>query len=219
MGRLNRLEQDEVLTVRTYKIIPNAQLAWANTYEVICDQAAQTPDQAELRLFQLTDALATLEKGLLSSAFILDRIVVSTYVADSRPYDPFTFASYTISQPGTYSASGNPPLALQFCTLVKRLTPFGRQGNILYRGIVGSVDATITPSGTTIRQARVTVIETRLNDFLTAIRNFGFDLVMARGTQTVEVGTLRRVRALEVKADMRFKKLNNRWFDKVRQSN
>jgi hypothetical protein len=218
MARLNRLEQDEVLTVRTYKIIPNAQLAWANTYEVICDQEAPTPAQAEQRLFQLIDALTTLEKSLLSAAFVLDRIVVSTYVADSRPYDPFTFASYTISQAGTYSTASNPPLALQFCTLVKRLTPFGRQGNILYRGIVGSADATITPSGTSIRQARITAIETKLNDFLTAIRNFGFDLVMARGVQSVEVGTLRRVRALEVKQDMRFKKLNNRWFDKARQS-
>jgi hypothetical protein len=219
MARLNRLEEDEVLTVRTYKIVPNAQIAWANTYEVICDQPEQDPNQAELRLLQLADALTTLERGLLSTAFVLDRIVISTYVADSQPYDPFTFTSYTISQAGTYPAAGNAPLALQFCALVKRLTPFGRQGNILYRGIVGSADATITPSGTTIRQARITAIETRLNDFLTAIRNFGFDLVMARGVQTVEIGTLRRVRALEVKQDMRFKKLNNRWFDKTRQSN
>jgi hypothetical protein len=44
-----------------------------------------------------------------------------------------------------------------------------------------------------------------------------FDLGMVRGTQTVETQTLRVVSALNVKSDMRFKKLNNRYFDKVRQ--
>jgi hypothetical protein len=103
--------------------------------------------------------------------------------------------------------------------LAKRLVAFGRQGNLLYRGIVTRNETTVTPTGTVISAARVTAIETALNNFLNAIRQLGFDLVMARGVQQVEVGTLRRVTGLEVKQDMRFKKLNNRYFDKVRNQN
>jgi hypothetical protein len=89
----------------------------------------------------------------------------------------------------------------------------------LYRGIVTRNETTVTPTGTVVSAARINAIETALNTFLNAIRQLGFDLVMARGTQQVEVGTLRRVRALEAKQDMRFKKLNNRYFDRVRNQN
>jgi len=219
MGRINRLDQDEVLTVRTYKTVPGAQIAWANTYELIVDDPSQDANEVTTRLNNLRNAFVTLERGLLNVAYTLDRIIISSYVADSRPYDPYTFASFTVSLPGQFSSPGNPLVPLQLCVLVKRLTNFGRQGNILYRGIVTRNETTVTPSGTVVSAARVSAIETALNTFLNAIRQLGFDLVMARGQDQVEIGTLRRVSALEVKQDMRFKKLNNRYFDKVRNPN
>jgi hypothetical protein len=219
MSRINRLDLDEVLTVRTYKTVPGAQIAWANTYELIVDNPSQDVTEVTNRLNNLRDVFVTLERGLLNVAYTLDRIIISSYVADSRPYDPFTFASYTISLPGQFTSGSNPLVPLQLCVLVKRLTNFGRQGNILYRGIVTRNETTVTPTGTVVSAARINAIETALNTFLNAIRQLGFDLVMARGTQQVEVGTLRRVRALEAKQDMRFKKLNNRYFDRVRNPN
>jgi hypothetical protein len=219
MGRINRLDQDEVLTVRTYKTVPGAQIAWANTYELIVDDPSQDVNEVTTKLNNLRNAFVTLERGLLNVSYTLDRIIISSYVADSQPYDPFTFVSYTVSLPGQFSSPGNPLVPLQLCVLAKRLVGFGRQGNILYRGIVTRNETTVTPTGTVISAARVTAIETALNNFLNAIRQLGFDLVMARGVQQVEVGTLRRVTGLEVKQDMRFKKLNNRYFDKVRNQN
>jgi hypothetical protein len=219
MGRINRLDQDEVLTVRTYKVVPGAQIAWANTYELIVDNPSQDVNEVTTRLNNLRNAFVTLERGLLNVAYTLDRVIISSYVADSQPYDPFTFVSYTVSLPGQFTSGSNPLVPLQLCVLAKRLVAFGRQGNLLYRGIVTRNETTVTPTGTVISAARVTAIETALNNFLNAIRQLGFDLVMARGVQQVEVGTLRRVTGLEVKQDMRFKKLNNRYFDKVRNQN
>jgi len=219
MGRLDRLEVDEVLTVRTYKTIPNTQIAWANTYEVIND--TDTPDIAQVtsRLSALKNAFVQAERGLLNALFLLDRVVISSYVPDGVPYDPFTFVSYTVGMPGLYTNGNDPPLPLQLCALIKRRSPFGRQGSILYRGAVGSPDAVVTPTGTVIVQRRVTEIESLFNTLLNNIRNLGFDLVLARGREVVEIGTLRRVGGIEVKPTMTFKKLNNRYFDKLRQQN
>jgi hypothetical protein len=219
MGRLDRLEEDEVLTVRTYKVVPNAEIAWANTYEVIVDQPTVDPDVTTARLSALRNAFVTLERGLLNAAYILDRIIISTYVPDGTPYDPFTFVSYTISQPGTYFTPGNPLLPLQFCALVKRTVNYGRQGSILYRGAVAANDAIITPGGTVIETSRRNVMTGLLNSFISSVQQAGFDLVMARGRETVEIGTLRRVVGIEVKDKMTFKKLNNRYFDKARIQN
>jgi hypothetical protein len=219
MGRINRLDEDEVLTVRTYKTVPGAQIAWANTYELIVDDESQDVNEVTTRLGNLRNAFVTLERGLLNVSYTLDRIIISSYVADSQPYDPFTFVSETIGLPGQFTSGSNPLVPLQLCVLVKRLTNFGRQGNILYRGIVTRNETTVTPTGTIVSSARITAIENALNTFLNTIRQLGFDLVMARGREQVEIGTLRRVVRLEAKPDMRFKKLNNRYFDRVRNSN
>lgn len=219
MSLLSRLDQDEVLTVRTYKVVPGAEIAWANTYELIVDDPSQDRDEVATRLSALKDAFVTLERGLLNAAYLLDRVIISTYVPDGTPYNPYTFASYTVGQPGLYFTPGNPLLPLQFCALVKRLVNFGRQGSLLYRGIVAANDASITPGGTIMEQSRANTIANLLNNFLGAVRQLGFDLVMARGRESVEIGTLRRVVGTEVKRDMRFKKLNNRYFDKARNTN
>jgi hypothetical protein len=219
MTGLRTIEENEVLTVRTYKVVPNANIAWANTYEVLSTQAITDPDQVENELLVLKDIFVNLEGGLLNAAYILDRIIFSTYVPDGEPYDPFTFSSFTISQNGQYFTPGNPLLPLQFCTLVKRVVPFGRQGNLLYRGIVAANDASVTSSGTIIDSTRISQITAALENFLNALNTNGWRLVMVTGRQTVDYDTLRFVVDLEVKRDMRFKKLNNRYFDRERDAN
>jgi hypothetical protein len=96
---------------------------------------------------------------------------------------------------------------------------FGRLGNLLYRGIVAANDATITSSGTVINQNRLDQIQNALANFIGNLSVNGFELAMVRGQQTVETQTLRLVSSLNVKPDMRFKKLNNRYFDKLRNTN
>jgi len=157
MGQINRLDQDEVLTVRTYKIVPGAQIAWANTYELIVDNPSQDVGEVATRLFNLRGAFVTLERGLLNVAYVLDRIIISSYVADSQPYNPFTFASYTIGLPGQFTSGTNPLVPLQLCVLAKRLVDFGRQGSLLFRGIVTRNETTVTPTGTIISANRISL--------------------------------------------------------------
>jgi hypothetical protein len=216
MSLLSRLDVDEVLTVRTYKVLPGAPLAWANTYELIVDNGSVDVNEVAARLNDLKNAFVNLERNLLNVAYVLDRIIISTYVPDGTPYNPYTFASYAVNQSGTYTSGTNPLLPLQLCTVVKRIVNFGRQGTLLYRGIVTRNDAEITPGGTIISVNRANAISSLLNTWIAAVRQAGFDLVMARGSQSVEIGTLRRVTGLSVRREMTFKKLNNRYFDRVR---
>jgi hypothetical protein len=217
MGSLANLEIGEALTVRTYKVVPGQPLAWANTYEILSNQPASQLDQVVLILERLRDIIVSFERSILNAAYVLDRIVVSTYVPDGTPYDPYTFVSFPIGLAGQYFTPGNPLLPLQFCALVKRIVNFGRQGNILFRGIVAANDAEITPSGTVIKPNRVDSIQSALNTFMSELATYGFSLAMVRGRQAVETSTLRLVSALNAKRDMTFKQLNNRYFDKVRQ--
>ncbi len=219
MGSLVTIEENEVLTVRTYKTIPNAEIAWANTYELVSNQTISDTAQAESALNTLKSIFETLERDLLITSYVLDRIVISTYVADGTPYDPFTFTSFTVGRNGQYGSGFEPLLPLQFCALVKRIVAFGRQGNILYRGIVNANDADITASGTIIRSRRISQINNVLDAFRSALSQNGWQLVMASGEQQVDPTTLRFVSNLNIKPDMRFKKLKNRYFDKLRNTN
>jgi hypothetical protein len=217
MGTLENIEIGEVLTVRTYKIVPGSPIAWANTYEVVSNVAASGITPASARLRTLIDIIKNFETALLFGAYVLDKIVVSTYVPDGTPYNPFSFVSRSINQPGQYNTPGWGPLPLQLCTLVKRKVPFGRMGNILFRGIVSARDANITSSGTVITSGRLSQIQNILQSFIDQLATEDFTLVLARGRNVVETSTLRFVTALDAKADMTFKKLNNRYFDKLRQ--
>ena len=217
MSLLSRLDQDEVLTARTYKVLPNSQVAWANTYELIVDDPSQNVTEVSNRLNAVKNALVTLERTLLGTPYVLDRVIISTYVPDGVPYNPYTFASYPVGLFGLYNTPPAFLLPLQLCTLVKRSVSFGRQGSLLFRGIVNSNDANTSSAGTVIVGGRLNAIANQLNTFLSAIRQQGFDLVMARGQEAVEVGTLRRVNGFEVKPTMTYKKLNNRYFDRLRR--
>jgi hypothetical protein len=219
MGTLANLEIGEPITVRVYKLVPNAPVAWANTYELISRQAVSDIQGASSTLMNLKNIIVAFERSILNAAYIIDRVICSTYVADGSPYNPYSFASFAVNLPGLYSTPGNLLLPLQLCTLVKRVVAFGRLGNLLYRGIVTSTDATITSSGTVIKQSRLENIQNALSDFMGNLANNGFDLAMVRGTTTPETQTLRLVSSLSVKPDMRFKKLNNRYFDKIRNTN
>jgi hypothetical protein len=216
MGTLENIEIGEVLTVRTYKVVPGVPLAWANTYEVVSNVAAEDIQLSQIRLNTLKNVIVDFERSLLCDNFIFDRIIISTYVPDGSPYNPFTFVSNAINAPGLYYLPGRKPLPLQFCALVKRLVSYGRLGNLLLRGIVYNEDVEITPSGPVIGQVRLNQIQNALDTFYNQLRTNDFDLVMARGSDVVETSTLRIVSGLSAKKDMRFKKLDNRYFDRLR---
>jgi hypothetical protein len=184
---------------------------------LIVDDPTQNRSEVVARLNALKNAFVALERGLLGTPYVLDRVIISTYVPDGVPYNPYTFVSFPVNLFGVYNTLSNLILPLQLCTVIKRSVAFGRQGTLLFRGIVNSNDSDTTGGGTVIRGTRLNAITTALNTFLNAVRQQGFDLVMARGQDSVEVGTLRRVTGFEVKPNMTYKKLNNRYFDRLRR--
>jgi len=217
MGTLRDLEVDEVITVKTYKIVPNAEIAWANTYEFASNQTITDPTLANDALFALAEAIKSFEVSILVDDFVFDRIVMSTYVPDSNPYNPYSFISFSYSVPGDYYIPSTTPLPLQFAALVKRRVGFGRQGNLLYRGVAHVQDVTISSGGATISPVRLNALRTAVSNFMTAISNTAFRMVMASGSPSVDPTTLRTVINLNVKERMSFKKLNNRYFDRIRR--
>jgi hypothetical protein len=217
MGTLENIEIGEVLTVRTYKTVPGSPIAWANSYEVVSNIATSDTQTSSARINNLINIISNFERAILFVAYVLDKIIVSTYVPDGTPYNPYTFVAQAINLAGQYATPGYGPLPLQLCTLVKRNVPFGRLGNLLFRGIVSTRDADITSSGTIITAARINQIQDALDSFLNQLATNDFTLVMARGRNVVETSTLRVVTGLNARRDMRFKKLDNRYFDRLRQ--
>jgi hypothetical protein len=219
MTGLTNIPEGSVLTVRTYKTLGVSRLAWANSYEIRNVGSYIGGDTVIQVIDTLSNIFKSFERSVLHARYTFDRIVFSTYVEDSKPYNPYTFVSVPVNLPGQYNLASATALPLELCTLVKRSVPFGRQGNILYRGIVVASDADIGSAGTTIKSARLQQIQQAVDSFLAALQGQGFSLVMASGKGQVDLTTLRDVTSLSVKADMRFKKLNNRYFDKVRNTN
>jgi len=216
---LTSLEANEVLTVRTYKTVPGNKIAWANTYEVVPTVAVTDPLEVINKLEALRDIFINLERGMLNAAYTLDRIIISTYVPDGEPYNPFTFVTFSVNQAGDYFTPGNPLLPLEFCTLVKRGVVYGRQGNILYRGVVAANDAIVGPAGAVIVGARVSQLNVLLDQFKAALNSNSWKLVLASGQEAPDLSTLREVTTLTIKETMRFKKLNNRYFDRAMDTN
>jgi hypothetical protein len=99
---------------------------WANTWEL--DAGAEslilTPDL-------VANALANFHKEVLNSKFLVDRVVLSTWAPDGKPYNPTSFFVKQFQMSGVASGS---PLPLSNTVLVKRTGAMGKQGSLLLRG-------------------------------------------------------------------------------------
>jgi hypothetical protein len=217
MPDLQTLESGEIITVKTYKIVPNAEIAWANTYEFVSISDITDPISASNALKALADTIRDFEVSILVDSFVFDRVVLSTYVPDGVPYNPYSFVSVPYNKAGDYYVPGATPLPLQFAVLVKRQVNYGRQGNLLLRGAANVQDVQISSGGAVISLGRLNTLRTAVDNFLVAIAGTNFRMVMVSGSPNPDPNTLRPVDQLSVKEKMSFKKLNNRYFDRTRQ--
>jgi hypothetical protein len=201
---LSSISQGEVLTVRSYK--QTAGFVWANNYEVEATQDIANPVSA-LRF--LVERIAFLERDLHLNSVIIDRITVSTYVPDSRPYNPNTLATFPLSLNCTRPVPAN-VLPLELCLFVRRNTDFGRDGRILYRGCLTEDDLFAVAFRPLITANAVNSLQSIINGW----RNVGigseFRLVMASGFPNVS--NVRPVVSLQVSEKVVIKKYNNRYF-------
>jgi hypothetical protein len=136
----------------------NPALQWQNSYEF----RALDPG-AEADLLTLGTALVLFEQNIHNTFTVFERLLISTWEPDSKPYDPSVFISTTLTGNGLRDTSGElEPLTTTL--RVARVGRSGRFGHMFYRGILAQSD-TSAPSGKTQlddKPAMQTLIETAL---------------------------------------------------------
>jgi hypothetical protein len=135
---------DDLFVIRTVKALSaNPDNRWANTYEV---RAITAGDASEL--LALASKLVLFERLLHYAATQFVNLTVSTWEADSVPYNPANFISSALSSFGTRSTTGD-GAPLSTCLSVARVPPTGRLGHLFYRGVLVEGDIS-APAGKAI---------------------------------------------------------------------
>lgn len=118
----------------------NPSDSWANTYEFQSDISGSTDE-----LLALGVKLVEFESQIHFGSTVFDRLIISTWQADSVPYEPDNFISSSLTLDGQVT-SGTDALGLSTVMSVARLTPSGRFGHIFYRNVLNEGDVT-APAG------------------------------------------------------------------------
>lgn len=141
-------------------LLTNPENSWVNRYEL---RAETTGTEAEL--LAAMEAIRFFEQQIHSAAVFFSQETVSTWEADSVPYDPTAFISVPLSSVGTRVVALELE-NLQTCLSVRRVCDFGRFGHLFYRGCLYE-DEVSSPSGKSILTSPATVqtrIETAMED-------------------------------------------------------
>lgn len=124
----DELLASDKFTVRVIKSLAGAPLnQWSNSYEFT---AVDPVGLADLRNAGL--ACVLFEKAIHLGDVRFNRLLISTWVPDSVPYDPSAFISDVLTGSGESGAAGD-PCALNVCLSVARLPTTGRSGHLFYR--------------------------------------------------------------------------------------
>jgi len=149
----------DLFIFRTLKhLYTNPDNRWANSYEFQATMAGETAALAEL-----AGILVLFEQAMMLDTVRMDRVLVSTWEADSVPYDPSSFISTSLTAVGTRVTSGE-LIGLNNTFSVARVSPSGRFGHIFYRGVLTEPDIN-APAGKTVLQNKAgmqTLIEDAL---------------------------------------------------------
>lgn len=173
----------EVGDLFVYRVIKhhenNPDRKWANTYEFRATEAG-----GETELLLLSDALVGWEKAMHMVAVEFDRFTISTWEADSKPYDPLTFVSSTITGNGAVGEV-NGMLPINNCLNVTRVAATGRFGHIFLRGALDGAEVDVPAGVYTLQdtgdiQTRITTALTSSNlaDFIGAAPDGSLSMVM-----------------------------------------
>jgi len=204
---VDSVQTGEVFTVRSYK--QYVGFSWANTYEV---QATSEPINSITAIEALASAIVSLEQQLHISGVIVDRIVISTYVQDGEPYNPSSFTTIPVSLPGQRFPYTD-VLPLEMALFVRRNSPVGRDGRLLYRGCLLEGDMSASAFRPLISQNAVNEFQAIFGTwFNTTFPSQQWSLVMASGSPNSL--NVRQIIGFQVSERMIVKKLNNRYYDR-----
>jgi hypothetical protein len=159
---------------------------WHNTHEL--DTAGITGGLL-VNEEMLANALVAFHRGMLLPNFYVESVTLSSYAADSEPYNPDNLFARTVMGRGTYGgqqAGSDAVLPLQTCLHIKRAVGTGREGNLLLRGVLTEADITSDPLTGAIHLTGKTAIETALGEKWTALKTSltgaGADMALLSGT-------------------------------------
>ena len=165
----------------------NPDNVWANSYEF---RAVAGGDEGDL--LTLANILLLFERNVHLEFVDFDRVTISTWEADSVPYDPAAFISVAVGGSGILGLEDSEALSLNQTLAVARVANFGRFGHLFYRAQLTEAEV-VAPAGKTVLQNRATkqgVIDTaittaELDGYLGTAPTAALGMVMvnADGTQ------------------------------------
>ena len=205
---LANIPQNGVIKVRVYKTFGGYY--WANNYEV---QALENLSNAGFVLPALADRFVNLERPLHSSSVTIDRVVISTYAPDSRPYNPDALATYAYNVQGQRTSNSD-AVALEVCLFIRRITDLGRSGKLFYRGCLFEGDVGTFGYRGILSSSSLNSLRNTVNQWFQQGLGELWRLVMASGNPNPT--NIRPITRLEVAERLVFKKLNNRYFRRTR---
>jgi len=204
---IDAVQAGEIFTVRTYKNYVG--FTWANSYEV---QAAIEPVNSVTAIEALVSSFVALERSLHIDGVIVDRVVVSTYVPDGQPYNPSSFTSIPVSLNSQRPAVAE-VLPLELTLFVRRNSPVGRDGRLLYRGCLTENDMSASAFRPFLTGTAVTNLQTIFGTwFVSTFPTQEWNIVMASGDPANPI--VRTITGFQVSQRIVVKKLNNRYFDR-----
>lgn len=163
----------DLFIVRIVKyLLANPSNKWVNSYEFTAIADGDTTN-----FVTLTGSLVSFEAEIHSNLVAFDRVIVSTWQADSTPYDPTSFLTIPLTQIGQRSEIGIDMQPLGMAWRVNRVPVSGRNGNLFYRGALYE-NQVYSPAGTPVLSTP-SASETILQD---AITNNGVDSYLTSGT-------------------------------------
>jgi len=118
----------------------NPSRSWQNSYEFVANGAGTLSD-----LDALANVILDYESQLHNTFTHFTQVSVSTWTADSVPYDPDAFLVEPVSVDGSRDTTGA-LAAITTCWNVSRPCLSGRTGHIFYRNVFAQSDLT-APSG------------------------------------------------------------------------
>lgn len=147
-----------VRIIKSYTTNPSRQ--WSNTYELAANDAGTITD-----LDTALTNLVAFEKNMHNTFTHFVRGTISTWEADSVPYNPDVFLVSDLFGNGLRDTSGElEPITT--CLNIVRQPTSGRQGHLFYRGVLAQAD-TEAPAGITVL-TNPAIIQALLDDSVDA---------------------------------------------------
>lgn len=198
------------LSIFKYRTVaPEKQ--WVNSYDLRFNAQRSFQDT----LAHIFD-FVNFERKIHLSSVTIDRAILSTFAADSTPYNANEFLSVPITLACQRIPPGD-PLPLEIVVLVRKAVATGRAGKLLYRGCLGESEVS-APSGTIqfSSGAFASVFTNALADvskYLAADPPYFVELIMGGTNAVGPVQVIRTVAALQL-VSPRIRSRSTRWYNR-----